>query len=130
MEHASAIGLVGGIRTIIDAMEHHLDDVTLQRGCAGVIKHLATASSYNLDMLDRMGSVPIIVSIMGKHPANAPLLESCCWAMESIARSPSPELKMRVVKAGGIHATMKVVETFPNNESLLRAAFLWLTGFG
>jgi len=129
-EHASAIGLVGGIRTIIDAMEHHPDDVALQRGCAGVIKHLATASSYNLDMLDRMGTVPIIVSTMGKHPANAPLLESCCWAMESIARAPSPELKMRVVKAGGIHATMKVVETFPNNESLLRAAFHCLRQLG
>ena len=37
---------------------------------------------------------------------------------------------MRVVKAGGIHATMKVVETFPNNESLLRAAFHCLRQLG
>ena len=129
-EHASAIGLVGGIRTIIDAMEHHPEDVALHRGCAGVIKHLATASSYNLDMLDRMGSVAIIVSTMERHPKNAPLLESCCWAMESMARSNSPEIKMRVAKGGGIHAAMKAVENFPNNESLLRAAFHCLRQLG
>jgi hypothetical protein len=129
-EHASAIGLVGGIRTIIDAMEHHPEDAALHRGCAGVIKHLATASSYNLDMLDRMGSVAIIVSTMERHPKNAPLLESCCWAMESMARSNSPEIKMRVAKGGGIHAAMKAVENFPNNESLLRAAFHCLRQLG
>jgi len=129
-EHASAIGLVGGIRTIIDAMEHHPDDVALQRGCAGVIKHLATASPYNLKMLDRMGTVAIVVSTMERHPQNAPLLESCCWAMESMARTQMPELKMRVAKGGGIQAAMKAVETFPNNESLLRAAFHCLRQLG
>lgn len=129
-EHASAIGLVGGIRTIIDAMEHHPDDVALQRGCAGVIKHLATASPYNLKMLDRMGTVAIVVSTMERHPQNAQLLESCCWAMESMARTQMPELKMRVAKGGGIQAAMKAVETFPNNESLLRAAFHCLRQLG
>lgn len=129
-EHAHAIGLVGGIRTIIDAMEHHPEDIALQRGCAGVIKHLASASSYNLDMLDRMGSVAIIVATMERHSKNAPLLESCCWALESMSRSSNSDLKMRVAKGGGIHAAMKAVETFPNNESLLRAAFHCLKQLG
>lgn len=130
-EHAHAIGLVGGIRTVIDAMEHHLDDVALQRGCAGVIKHLASASAYNLDMLDRMGAISTIISTMERHPNSAPLLEACCWALEAMSRSNShPEIKMRVAKGGGIHAAMKAVETFPNNESLLRAAFHCLRQLG
>lgn len=129
-EHAHAIGLVGGIRTIIDAMEHHPEDVALQRGCAGVIKHLSGASTYNLEMLDRMGAVAIIVSTMDRHSQNAPLLESCCWAMESMSQSTNAELKMRIAKVGGIHAAMKSVETFPNNESLLRAAFHCLRQLG
>lgn len=129
-DHAHAIGLVGGIRTIIDAMEHHSKDVALQRGCAGIIKHLALASPYNLDMLDRMGAVAIIVGAMERNPQSAPLLESCCWALESMARGSNPELKMRVAKGGGIHASMKAVETFPNNESLLRAAFHCLRQMG
>lgn len=129
-EHAHAIGLVGGIRTIIDAMEHHPEDVVLQRGCAGVIKHLAGASAYNLEMLDRMGAVAIIVSTMERHPKNASLLESCCWAMEAMSRSTSSEIKMRVAKGGGIHAAMKAVEMYPNNEQLLRAAFHCLRQLG
>ncbi|KAL9181081.1 hypothetical protein ACHAXT_009886 [Thalassiosira profunda] len=129
-EHAHAIGLVGGIRTIIDAMEHHPEDVVLQRRCTGVIKHLAGASTYNLEMLDRMGAVAIIVSTMERHSKNASLLESCCWAMESISRSNSSEIKMRVAKGGGIHAAMKAVEMYPNNESLLRAAFHCLRQLG
>mmetsp|Transcript_9696 Transcript_9696/g.21866 ORF Transcript_9696/g.21866 Transcript_9696/m.21866 type:complete len:880 (+) Transcript_9696:432-3071(+) len=129
-EHANAIGLVGGIRTIIDAMEHHPDDVSLQQECLGVIKNLATASKYNLEMLDRMGAVAIVVTTMERHERNAALLESCCWAMESMTRNPSSELKMRVAKSGGIHAAMKAVEIFPNNESLLRAAFHCLRQLG
>ena len=129
-EHAHAIGLVGGIRTIIDAMEHHPEDIALQRGCAGVIKHLASASTYNLEMLDKMNAVGIIVATMERHPKCAPLLESCCWAMESMSRSPNPEIKMRVAKGGGIHAAMKAVEIFPNSESLLRAAFHCLKQLG
>ena len=116
-ENAHAVGLVGGIRTIIDAMEHHPDDPALQLGCSGVIKHLAMASSYNLDMLDRMGAVAIITSTMERHSMNAPLLESCCWALESMARSPSSELKLSVAQGGGIQAAMRAVEMFPSNVS-------------
>jgi len=129
-EHASAIGLVGGIRTIIDSMEHHPEDVSLQQGFAGVIKRLALAGSYNLEMLDRMGAVGIIVATMERHPNNPSLLESACWAMESMSRTTNPEIKMRVAKGGGIHSAMKAVETFPNNESLLRAAFHCLRQLG
>lgn len=129
-EHAHAIGLVGGIRTIIDAMEHHPEDIALQRGCAGIIKHLAIASKYNVEMLDKMGAVGIVVGAMERHPKVAPLLESCCWALESMSRCHSQEFKMRVAKGGGIHAAMKAVEVFPNNESLLRAAFHCLRQLG
>jgi hypothetical protein len=129
-EHAHAIGLVGGIRTIIDAMEHHPNDAKLLHACTDMMKHLAMASTFNTDMLDRMGSVGIIISTMERHPKNAVLLESCCWAMERLTQSPSPELKLRWAKGGGIHAAMKAVETFPNNESLLRAAFHCLRQLG
>mmetsp|Transcript_10417 Transcript_10417/g.22649 ORF Transcript_10417/g.22649 Transcript_10417/m.22649 type:complete len:967 (+) Transcript_10417:201-3101(+) len=129
-EHAHAIGLVGGIRTIIDAMEHHPEDIALQRVCAGIIKHLASASKYNVEMLDKMGAVGIVVGAMERHPNVAPLLESCCWALESMSRCHSQEFKMRVAKGGGIHAAMKAVEVFPNNESLLRAAFHCLRQLG
>ncbi|KAL3804014.1 hypothetical protein HJC23_006405 [Cyclotella cryptica] len=129
-DHAHAIGLVGGIRTVIDAMEHHAQDIALQRGCAGIIKHMAMASKYNLEMLDRMGAVRIIVNAMERNPQCAPLLESCCWALGSMARGSNPEIKMRVAKGGGIHAAMNAVEQFPRNESLLRAAFNCLQQLG
>ncbi|KAL7467997.1 hypothetical protein ACHAXS_008234 [Conticribra weissflogii] len=129
-DHAHAVGLVGGIRTIVDAMEHHPSDVALQRGCAGLIKHLSRASPYNLEMLDRMGAVSMLVSSMERYPQNAPLQESCCWALEGMARGSTAETKMRVAKSGAIHAAMKAVEVFPENESLLRAAFHCLRQLG
>ena len=129
-EHGHAIGLVGGIRTIIDAMEHHSDDAELQLTCTDLIKHLAMASTYNSDMLDRMGTVAIVISTMERHSKNATLLESCCWAIERLTQSQSPDLQLRLAKGGGIHAAMKAVETFPNNESLLRAAFHCLRQLG
>lgn len=129
-DHAHAIGLAGGIRTIIDAMEYHSNDVTLQRTCAGMITHLACASPYNLDMLDRMGAVGILMATMECHSQNAMLLEACCWAIEGMARFHSPAFKMRVARDGGIHAAMKAVETFPDNEALLRAAFHCLRQLG
>ncbi|KAL7451650.1 hypothetical protein ACHAWC_003481 [Mediolabrus comicus] len=129
-DHALAIGMVGGIRTIIDAMEHHANDVQLQRTCASMIKHLACAGPYNLDMLDRMGAVGIIVTTMERHSQNALLLEACCWAIEGMAGVHSPEFKMRVARNGGIHACMKAVETFPDNDALLRAAFHCLRQLG
>jgi hypothetical protein len=129
-EHAHAIGLVGGIRTIIDAMEHHPNDVALLQMCAGMIKHLACASPYNLNMLDRMGAVGIILSTMERHSQNALLLEACCWAIEGMACVHTPEFKMRVARGGGIHAAMKAVETFPDNDALLRAAFHCLRQLG
>ncbi len=129
-DHVLAIGMVGGIRTIIDAMEHHANDVQLQRTCASMIKHLACAGPYNLDMLDRMGAVGIIVTTMERHSQNALLLEACCWAIEGMAGVHSPEFKMRVARNGGIHACMKAVETFPDNDALLRAAFHCLRQLG
>jgi len=129
-DHAHAIGLAGGIRTIIDAMEYHSNDVTLQQACAGMIKHLACASPYNLDMLDRMGAVGMLMATMECHSQNAMLLEACCWAIEGMARFHSPAFKMRVARDGGIHAAMKAVETFPDNEALLRAAFHCLRQLG
>jgi hypothetical protein len=129
-EHAHAIGLVGGIRTIIDAMEHHPNNVALQQTCARMIKHLACASPYNLTMLDRMGAVGIILSTMERHSQNALLLEACCWAIEGMACVHTPEFKMRVARGGGIHAAMKAVETFPDNDALLRAAFHCLKQLG
>ena len=84
-DHAHAIGLVGGIRTIIDAMKNHSNNENLQRGCAGIIKHLACASPYNFDLLDRMRAVSIIVGTMERHGKSASLLESCCWALEAMA---------------------------------------------
>lgn len=129
-DHALAIGMVGGIRTIIDAMEHHANDAQLQRTCASMIKHLACAGPYNLDMLDQMGAVGIIVTTMERHSQNALLLEACCWAIEGMAGVHSPEFKMRVARNGGIHACMKAVETFPDNDALLRAAFHCLRQLG
>jgi len=129
-DHAHAIGLAGGVRTIIDAMEHHPNDVALQHTCAGMIKHLACASPYNLDMLDRMGAVGILMATMECHSQNALLLEACCWAIEGMARVHSPEFKMKVARCGGIHAAMKAVEAFPDNDALLRAAFHCLRQLG
>ena len=129
-EHAQAIGLAGGIRTIIDAMEHHPSNVALHHTCVRMIKHLASAGPYNLNMLDRMGAVGIIMATMERHSRNAMLLESCCWTIEGMARAHSPDFKMRVAQGGGIHAAMKVIETFPDNESLLRAAFHCLRQLG
>eukprot|EP00986_Skeletonema_menzelii_P004655 scaffold1620_cov124-Skeletonema_menzelii.AAC.3 len=129
-DHAHAIGVSGGIRTIIDAMEYHPSDAALQHTCAGMIKHLACASLYNLDMLDRMGAVGKLLATMECHSQNAMLLESCCWAIEGMARVHSPAFKMRVARGGGIHAAMKAVETFPDNDALLRAAFHCLRQLG
>ena len=76
-DHAHAIGLVGGIHIIIDAMEHHSNDGNLQWGGAGIIQHLACVSPYNLDLLDRMGVMIIIVETMERHGKSVSLLESC-----------------------------------------------------
>jgi hypothetical protein len=128
--HAHAIMLVGGVRTVIDAMEHHSKDVALQRGCAGVIKHMATSSKYNLDMLDKLGALRVIVNAMEMHSTCAPLLESCCWALGSMAKGSNPDVRVRVANAGGVRLAMNAVEQFPQNESLLRAAFHCLQQLG
>ena len=128
--HAHAIVLVGGIQSILDAMEHHSKDVALQRGCAGIIKNMATASKDNLDMLERMGAVRAILNTMEKNKTCSPLLESCCWALATMASGPNLNLKFNIAKSGGLHAAMSAVERFPQNESLLRAAFHCLQQLG
>jgi hypothetical protein len=129
-DHAHAIVLVGGIRTVIDAMEYHTTDIALQRGCAGIIKHMAAASKFNLEMLDKLGAVKCVVNAMEQNMTSAPLLESCCWALGTMAREPNSKIKLRIAKAGGVHMAMHAVERFPQNESLLRAAFHCLQQLG
>jgi hypothetical protein len=129
-DHAHAIVLVGGIRTVIDAMEYHTEDIALQRGCAGIIKHMATASIFNSEMLEKMGAVRCVVNAMKKNLNSAPLLESCCWALGTLAHGPNSDIRLRIAKAGGVHMAMNAVERFPQNESLLRAAFNCLQQLG
>ena len=129
-DHAHSIVLVGGIRTVIDAMENHSYDIALQRGCAGIIKHIAMAGNLSLNMLDKMGAVKVIINAMQQHKTSASLLESCCWALASMARGPNNEIKVRIAKMGGVHAAMNAVEHFPHNETLLRAAFHCLQQLG
>jgi len=129
-DHARAIALVGGIKTVLDAMENHPKDIVLQRKCAGIIRHIAAASQHNLDVLHSTGVVNILVTRMQQNQTCAQSLESCCWALGSMANGGNQEMKLSIVKAGAVLAAMGAVERFPRNESILRSAFYCLQQLG
>eukprot|EP00550_Attheya_septentrionalis_P009925 CAMPEP_0198297294 /NCGR_PEP_ID=MMETSP1449-20131203/36364_1 /TAXON_ID=420275 /ORGANISM="Attheya septentrionalis, Strain CCMP2084" /LENGTH=522 /DNA_ID=CAMNT_0043998183 /DNA_START=294 /DNA_END=1862 /DNA_ORIENTATION=- len=129
-DNSMAIGRMGGIPTILDAMRtahtdpggHHGSNNVRQSkqyqhlhqcGCEA-LQNLAFVNDYNRDVIIEKGGVPVIIDIMQRH-GNVPDIQfSACTALTNLVSGSihSEDHKRAIIDAGGVTAIAKVAHMF------------------
>ncbi|KAL7504020.1 hypothetical protein ACHAXN_002572 [Cyclotella atomus] len=137
-QNSLALGRVGAIPTILDALTPYLTTTTTS--CITTVQS-ASSLLYNLSKnqhnLPFMAStVPTLVCILNSHPPHANIQRSAILALGHIARY-NIDYKILICEEGGMMAIMKAVEVFGDNndtdvvgEGVLRAAYWSLRRLG
>ena len=128
VEVSQAIGNMGGISIILDAMRNHPHHLTIQRSGCESVRTLCT-HPHNRQVIMQSGGIQLIVKMMSWHVNDTDLLCSGCKALASVAEG-GMEYKIAVAEAGGILAVMKSVEVHSENNVLLTAAYQALRMLG
>jgi len=122
-DNAAAIGCVGGIPIILNAMARFPQNAHLQQcGCES-LQNLAL-SDYNRREICELSGVHFIVQAMARHHRVAGIQLSGCTALASIASSTCSS-KMHCdlsQQAGGINAILNAALDFAGDDSVLEAA--------
>lgn len=127
-ETSSAIGRVGGIPTILDAMRGHIHSPHLQQCGCEALRNLAL-NEFNREVISEQGGIVVIVDAMRRHWDVSGVQQCGCTAVANIA-GDSVDNKVAIVECGGVHAILKSVETFPEDEAVLRSAYQALRVLG
>ena len=128
VEVSQAIGNVGGISIILDAICNHPYHVTIQRtGCESV--RLLCTHPHNRQVIMQSSGIQLLVKMMSCHVNDTDLQCSGCKALASVAEG-GMEYKIAVAQGGGILVVMKAVEVHPENNALLTAAYQALRTLG
>lgn len=128
VEVSQAIGNMGGISIILDAMRNHPHHLIIQRSGCESVRALCT-HPHNRQVIIQSGGIQLIVKMMSWHVNDTDLLCSGCKALASVAEG-GMEYKIAVAEAGGILAVMKAVEVHSENDVLLTAAYQALRMLG
>jgi hypothetical protein len=123
-----ALSNIGGVNTVLDAMKNHPQVARLQRAACEALRNLCVLS-INRQLLIGAGGVPLIVEAMQRHTDEPQVQRSGCTALASVAEG-GMEYKIGVAECGGILAVMKAVESHPENDLVLRAAYQALRMLG
>ena len=112
---------IGGVATILHAMRKHPTIAKLQHTALEVLRNLCV-NELNRQSLLQSGGLPLVVETMQKLVDNAEIQRSGCNILASVAQG-GMEYKIGVAECGGILAVMKAVESHPDNDNVLRAAY-------
>jgi hypothetical protein len=127
-DHASdAIGEVGGIPTLLDAMFHFPKNAQLQRSACEAIQNLAL-NVYNRSILVDKGGAALLVHAMMLHLDSIAIQQCGCMALASLASSS--DFHTDIIRAGGAHAIIHAARRFPDERTVQYGAFIALEAFG
>lgn len=112
---------VGGVATILQAIRKHPSIAKLQHTALEVLRNLCV-NEQNRQSLLQSGGLPLVVETMQKLVEDADIQRSGCNVLASVAQG-GMEYKIGVAECGGILAVMKAVESHPDNDNVLRAAY-------
>jgi hypothetical protein len=128
-ENSAAIGRVGGIPVILDAMARFPMNAHLQQCACECLQNLAHVNDYNRREICDWNGVQLIVQAMMRHMDCAGIQQCGCTALASIAAG-SQDLIREIMGSGGFHAILIAAQHFADEESVLRAAYDGLTAMG
>ena len=120
-ENSAAIGRVGAIPVILDAMTRFPMNAHLQQCACECLQNLAHVNSYNRREIADYHGVQLIVQAMVRHLDCAGIQQCGCTALASI--SATKDLIRVVMASGGFHAVLIAAQRFSNDPSVLRAAY-------
>jgi hypothetical protein len=112
---------IGGVATILQAMRKHPTIAKLQHTALEVLRNLCV-NELNRQSLLQSGGLPLVVETMQKLVEDADIQRSGCNVLASVAQG-GMEYKIGVAECGGILAVMKAVESHPDDDNVLRAAY-------
>jgi len=118
----------GGVTTVLEAMRNHPVEARLIRASIEAVRNMCSVP-MNRQFLLRAGGVPLVVESMTRHVEDADIQRSGCTALAAVAEG-GMEFKIGVAECGGILAVMKAVESHPENDFVLRAAYQALRMLG
>uniref|UniRef100_A0A7S4WE76 Uncharacterized protein n=1 Tax=Ditylum brightwellii TaxID=49249 RepID=A0A7S4WE76_9STRA len=128
-ETSCAIGRVGGISSVVDAMLCHMENTQLQQYACEALQNLAACNNYNRDVIVDQGGITAITDAMHVHQYAIGVQISGCAALANIAMG-STDNKIDVAECGGIYAVVKAFESFPEEAKIILAARQVLTVLG
>lgn len=127
-DHASdAIGEVGGIPTLLDAMFNFPKNAQLQRSACEAIQNLAL-NVYNRSIIVDKGGAALLVHAMMLHLDSIAIQQCGCMALASLASSS--DFHTDIIRAGGAHAIIHAARRFPDERTVQYGAFIALEAFG
>ena len=127
-ENSAAIGRVGGIPVILDAMGRFPMNAHLQQCACECLQNLAHVNNYNRREIADFQGINMIVQAMVRHMDCAGIQQCGCTAIASI--SATKELVRVVMASGGFHAVLIAARRFASDQSVLRAAYDSLQAMG
>jgi hypothetical protein len=125
---SSAIGHVGGIPRILEAMSKFPRNVNLQRCACEALQNLVCVSAYNRFVIVDQGGAALIVQAMMRHLDSIGIQHCGCIALASLASSQ--ELHEDIIRAGGGHAAVHSARKFAGEETVRLAARQVLQALG
>lgn len=120
-ENSAAIGRVGGIPVILDAMGRFPMNAHLQQCACECLQNLAHVNDYNRREIADYQGINMIVQAMIRHMDCAGIQQCGCTALASI--SFTRELVRVILASGGFHAVLIAARRFSSDQSVLRAAY-------
>lgn len=126
-ETAAAIGRVGGIPIVLEAMVRFPNNAHLQQCACETLQNLA-ADEYNSAVICDLGGVRVVVDVMARHFHIAGIQQSCCNALANLASSPVH--RDHIIQAGGGLAVISAAQRFADEESVLGGAYEALRALG
>uniref|UniRef100_A0A7S3L0N7 Uncharacterized protein n=1 Tax=Amphora coffeiformis TaxID=265554 RepID=A0A7S3L0N7_9STRA len=127
-ENSAAIGRVGGIPVVLDAMGRFPLNAHLQQCACECLQNLAHVNDFNRREIAEYQGINMIVQAMIRHMDCAGIQQCGCTALASI--SATKELIRIIMASGGFHAVLIAARRFANDQSVLRAAYDGLQAMG
>eukprot|EP01006_Ploeotia_vitrea_P032779 TRINITY_DN64962_c0_g1_i1.p1 TRINITY_DN64962_c0_g1~~TRINITY_DN64962_c0_g1_i1.p1 ORF type:complete len:2046 (-),score=1282.45 TRINITY_DN64962_c0_g1_i1:42-6179(-) len=100
-DNVNEIVACGGIGTLIRILKSHMDLPDILASGTALLGKLAVYNRLKV-LIGLQGGVPVVLSIMERYLAVAPLLNKCCYAIANLAHNCLPNRKA-VTKGGGVN---------------------------